>query len=212
MATYRNGILGSFSGTVGSVVFTTWKGIPVIRSKPIRKNSTPSVFQEQQRARFKLISVFLKPLKELLKQTFGQSAVGMSWFNKALSENKSSITGNYPDIVIDYPKIVLSKGRLPLGEPPSISSPETGKLLLTWKIGDGIDKDLTAGSAFIAAYQEELNRWIIGQYAINEGITSCILEVEPFASKAVQTYIGFISKNNLKKSESRYMGLVNVSL
>ncbi len=210
MATYKNGILGSFSGTVGSVVFTTWKGIPVIRSRPIRKNNTPSALQEQQRARFKLISCFLKPLKDLFKQTFGQSAVGLSWFNKALSENKSAIAGDYPAMAIDYPKIVLSKGRLPLGEPPTISSEESGKLSLTWKIGDGIDNDLTAGSAFIAAYQEELNRWIIGQYEINDGVTSCILEVEPFAGKAAQTYIGFISKTSPKKSEGRYMGVINV--
>jgi hypothetical protein len=213
VATYKNGILGSFSGKIGSVVFSTWKGIPVIRSKPIRKNSTPTALQEQQRARFKLISGFLKPLSDLLKQTFEQSAVGMSWFNKALSENKSAITGNFPSITIDYPKIVLSKGRLPLGEPPSISSPETGRILLTWKIGDGIEKDqkdLTAGSTFIAAYQEELNRWIFGQYAINDRITNCVLEVEPFGGKAVQAFIGFISKTSPKKSESRYMGVLNV--
>jgi hypothetical protein len=210
MATYKNGILGSFSGKIGSVVFTTWKGIPVIRSKPIRKNINPSPLQEQQRAKFKLISGFLKPLKDLLNQTFHQSATGMSWFNKALSENKSAITGNYPLITIDYPKILLSKGKLPLGEPPTISSQESGKLLLTWKKGDGIDRDLTEGSAFIAAYQEELNRWIIGQYDISSGITNCVLDVEPFVDKGVQTYIGFISKNGSKKSESRYMGVVNV--
>jgi hypothetical protein len=210
MATYKNGILGSFSGKIGSVVFTTWKGIPVIRSKPIRKNINPSPLQEQQRARFKLISGFLKPLKDLLNQTFHQSAMGMSWFNKALSENKSAITGNYPFIAIDYTKILLSKGKLPLGEPPTISSQESGKLLLIWKKGDGIDRDLTEGSAFIAAYQEELNRWIIGQYDISSGITNCVLDVEPFVDKGVQTYIGFISKNGSKKSESRYMGVVNV--
>jgi Family of unknown function (DUF6266) len=210
MATYKNGILGSFSGKIGSVVFTTWKGIPVIRSKPIRKKINPSPLQEQQRAKFKLISGFLKPLKDLLNQTFHQSAMGMSWFNKALSENKSAIIGNYPLTAIDYPKILLSKGKLPLGEPPTISSQESGKLLLTWKKGDGIDRDLTEGSAFIAAYQEELNRWIIGQYDISSGITTCVLDVEPFVDKGVQTYIGFISKNSSKKSESRYMGVVNV--
>jgi hypothetical protein len=210
VATYRNGILGSFSGKVGSVVFTTWKGIPVIRSKPIRKNTVPSALQEDQRARFKLMTGFLKPLSDLLRQTFEQSAVGMSWYNKALSENRSAITDSHPYLAIDYPKIVLSKGRLPLGEPPTISSREPGRLILTWKMGDGIDKDLTAGSVFIAAYQEELNRWIIGQYEINEGITSCILEVEPFAGKAVQTYIGFISKTSPRKSESRYVGLISI--
>jgi hypothetical protein len=210
VATYRNGILGSFSGKVGSVVFTTWKGIPVIRSKPIRKNTVPSALQEDQRARFKLMTGFLKPLNDLLRQTFEQSAVGMSWYNKALSDNRSAITGSYPNIAIDYPKIVLSKGRLPLGEPPTISSSETGKLLLTWKTGDGIDRDLTAGTAFIAAYLEEFNRWIIGQYNIVEGITSYMLDVEPFVGKSVQTYIGFISKTCPRKSESRYMGPIDI--
>jgi hypothetical protein len=210
VAKYKNGILGTFSGTVGSVVFSTWKGIPVIRSKPKYRNTIRSVAQLQQMEKFKLISAFLKPLKDLLKETLELSASDVSWFNKALSENKSAITGNFPALAIDYPSIVLSKGRLPLGEPPAISSPESGKLLLTWKIGDGIDRDLTEGSAFIAAYQEELNRWIIGQYAINEDITSCILLVEPFSGKAVQTYIGFISKTSPKKSESRYMGVLNV--
>ncbi len=210
MATYSNGILGTFSGSVGSVVFSTWKGIPVIRSKPIHRNTIPTISQLEQREKFKLISAFLKPLKDLLKETFGLSASNMSWFNKALSENKSAITGKYPNQTIDYSRIVLSKGRLPLGQPPVISSPESGKILLSWNIGDGIDRDLTAGNTFVAAYQEEFNRWIIGQYAINEGITSCILEVESFAGKAVQTYIGFISANSPKKSESRYMGVLNV--
>jgi len=210
VATFRNGILGIYSGTVGSVVFTSWNGIPVIRSRPVRKKTEVSVLQEQQRAKFKLMSDFLRPLKDLLNQTFKQTSVGMTCFNKAFSVNKLAITGNYPSIAIDYPQILLSKGRLPFGEPPTISSPESGKLLLTWKTGDGIDKDLTTGSAFIAAYQEELKRWIIGQYIINDGITHCILDVEPFAGKPVQTYIGFLSKNGKKTSESRYMGVVHV--
>ncbi len=210
MATYQNGILGTFNGRIGSVVFTTWNGIPVIRSRPVRKNFTISVLQEQQRARFKMMQDFLRPLKDLLNQTFKQQSAGMSCVNKASSVNKSAITGNYPSLAIDYAQILLSKGRLPFGEPPTISSPEAGKLLLTWKTGDGIDKDLTAGSAFIAAYQEDLNRWIFGQFDISIGVTSCILDVTPFVGKSVRTYIGFLSKNGKKTSESRYIGLINL--
>jgi hypothetical protein len=210
VATYSNGILGSFSGTIGSVVFTSWNGIPVIRSRPIRKNFTVSVLQEQQRLKFKLMSDFLRPLKDLLNQTFKEKSAGMTCVNKALSVNKSSITGNYPSLAINYAQILLSKGRLPFGEPPTISSQESGKLLLTWKTGDGIDKDLTVGSAFIVAYQEDLNRWIFGQYDISNGITSCMLDVTPFVGKSAHTYIGFILKNGKKTSESRYMGVVNI--
>ena len=121
MATYNQGILGSFSGTVGSVVGSSWRGIPVIKSRPVRKKTGLTDLQEQQRARFLLMTRFLRPLTDLFNQTFQKSAVGMTCFNKAFSENKAAITGDYPAIKVDYPKIVLSKGRLPLGEPPTIS-------------------------------------------------------------------------------------------
>ncbi len=210
MATYNNGILGSFSGTVGSVVGSSWRGIPVIKSRPVRKKTDLTDLQERQRARFLLMNRFLRPLTDLLNQTFQKSAVGMTCFNKAFSMNSQAITGDYPGITIDYPKIVLSKGRLPLGEPPTLSSPEPGKLLLTWKTGDGINRQLTGGGVFIAAYSEELSRWIFNQYALGDGSTSCMLDAAPFRGKQVQTYIGFVSTGNRKMSESRYMGPIAI--
>jgi hypothetical protein len=210
MAIYNNGILGAFSGTVGNVVGSTWRGIPVLRARPVRKNFTVSPLQQEQRERFQMMSVFLRPLSELLNQTFKKSAAGMTCFNKALSENKHAIDGLYPDIKVDYSKIILSRGRLPLGEPPTLISQEAGKLLLNWNTGDGINKLLTAGSAFIAAYCEEFNRWIFGQYTISNGVNSYMLEVAPFAGKQVQAYIGFISKGGQRFSESRYMGQLNI--
>jgi len=210
MAIYSNGILGEFSGKVGTVVGSSWKGIPVIRKIPVRKQTEYSDLQKQQWARFRLMTGFLRPLTDLLNQTFKNSVTGMTCYNKAFSENIQAITGDYPEISIDYPRIVLSKGRLPLGEPPTISSPEDGKLLLSWKTGDGINWQLTSGAAFIAAYNEELGRWIIGQSIISESQSSCMLDVSPIKGKSAQTYIGFISRGYKKVSESRYMGLVNI--
>jgi hypothetical protein len=57
MATYNN-ILGEFSGKVGAVVSSSWKRIPVIRSKPVRKKTGYSILLEQQKARFLLMSGF----------------------------------------------------------------------------------------------------------------------------------------------------------
>jgi Family of unknown function (DUF6266) len=210
MAIYNNGILGEFRGKIGSVIGSSWNGIPIIRKIPVRKETEYSDLQKQQWARFRLMTGFLRPLTDLFNQTFKNSAAGMTGYNKAFSENSHAITGEYPAISIDYPQIVLSKGRLPYGEPPTISSPEEGKLLLTWKTGDGIDKHLTNGIAFIAAYNEEFNRWIFGQYPISESQSSCMLDVRPFIGKSAQTYIGFISKSSKKVSQSRYMGAVNI--
>ena len=118
-----------------------------------------------------LMTKFLRPLTELFNQTYRNSAVGMTCFNKAFSENRKAITGDYPALGIDYPRILLSKGKLPLGEPPTLSSPGKGKLMLTWKTGDGINQHLTRGRAFIAAYSEEFRRWIFNQFDLGNGST-----------------------------------------
>jgi Family of unknown function (DUF6266) len=210
MATYQHGILGPFSGKIGQVVGTSWNGIPVMRSLPVRKKIEPSAKQQDQRARFVMMNGFLRPLTELLRLSFGNKTKNKTPFNQAFSANIKAAEGLYPALTIDYTKICLSKGKLPLGEPPSVASDEPGKLLLTWKIGDGINQDLTFGTAFIAAYSDELNRWIYKTHEIIDGQTSCLLDVVPFMGRPAHVYIGFIAKGKQKTAESRYMGLINV--
>src|SRR5579862_4954230 len=115
MAIYTNGILGPFSGTIGSVIGSSWRGIPVIRSKPVQKKTELTILQEQQIAKFSLMTKFLRPLTDLLNQTFQKPGVGKTCFNQAFSVNYPAITGEHPAIGINYSRIMLSKGRLPLG-------------------------------------------------------------------------------------------------
>ena len=78
MATYNNGILGPFSGTIGNGrrQFLE-RNTGDTEQNPFAKISKSLDLQEQQRARVSLlISKFLQPLTDLLNQTFKKSAVG----------------------------------------------------------------------------------------------------------------------------------------
>ena len=48
MGTFKNGILGGFSGTLGPAVGSSWKGINVIRSRPTRKRYRTSEEKTRQ--------------------------------------------------------------------------------------------------------------------------------------------------------------------
>ena len=49
MGKLQNGILDGFSGKVGTVVGSTWKGIPVMRARPrLKKNRSFSQAQQEQ--------------------------------------------------------------------------------------------------------------------------------------------------------------------
>jgi len=65
MAKYKSGINGPFSGKIGPVTGSSWKGTPYIKSNnrvaPERK---PSVAQLNQRMVFAMVSRWLRPMKE----------------------------------------------------------------------------------------------------------------------------------------------------
>src|SRR6059058_5524667 len=107
MGTFVKGILGSFSGKVGTVVGSTWKGIPVMKSLSGPRKGSPTLLQLEQQARFTLMIKFLRPLTALFNETFSSGAVGMSGFNKAFSYNVlNGITGVYPAFTVNYPMLL----------------------------------------------------------------------------------------------------------
>lgn len=113
MGTIKQGILGGFSGKVGSVVGASWKGIAYMRSQADHVKNPRSAAQNYHREAIKVVTNFLKPLAATLRITFGEHAQKMSAFNKAVSVNYHKCLKNvdgHPDI--DYEKIVVSQGSL----------------------------------------------------------------------------------------------------
>jgi Family of unknown function (DUF6266) len=212
MGTIEKGYLGGFKGILGTAVGSKWKGKSVVKSRPPRKRTTPSTeLQLQQQAKFALIIAFLKPIRTLLNQTYKKPAAGdMSGHNMAFSVNKDAITGVYPAFAIDYPKVLLSQGGLDNVDAPAAASNAAGKLVFTWTDNsDGVN-ELISDMAFVAAYSEEKKRWIQKQQVATRSAGTCTLDVPAFSGKPVQTYIGFMSADRKKISDSLYTGVVNI--
>jgi hypothetical protein len=212
MGTFEKGYLGGFSGKVGTAVGSTWKKLNVLRSRPPQKRrGQPTDTQLQQQAKFALMTGFLQPLTDLLNQTYNVLARGsMSGFNKAFSVNKEAISGVYPALAVDYPKVLLSKGSLPNATSAAAASTVAGKLAFTWIDNSGTNSALISDLAFVAVYNEELKHWIFVQKAAARNAATYTLDVTPFSGKPVQTYIGFMSADRKKVASSLYTGQVNV--
>src|SRR5438045_1232963 len=97
MGTIIKGILGGFSGTVGTVIGGNWKGIDYMRSKGTNRNRTPTEKQLTQQLRFALAIRFLQPMTGLLHIGFNDFAVKKTGVNSALSYTlKTAVGGTYP--------------------------------------------------------------------------------------------------------------------
>lgn len=134
MGTIKQGILGGFSGKVGTVIGGNWKGIDYMRSKAASISNPKTEAQLDQRARFAAALKFLQPLTPFLRIGFKNYAVKMTAFNSAMSYNlNNALVGSYPEYFIDYASALVSRGSLPGAMNPQIQSTNPGQIDFTWE-------------------------------------------------------------------------------
>jgi len=110
------GILGGFSGTVGTVVGSTnKKGEDIIRAKSKKRRTANTEGQVIQQTKFGLVTGFMQGVNPLLKTGLKQvaSAENMLTHNYACRHAlKYAVVGTDAQPELDYSKIIISDGSL----------------------------------------------------------------------------------------------------
>ena len=98
MGRFIKGILGGFTGKIGPVIGSNWRGIEYMNSRPKKRTGTPNPFFEGQKARFKLAAIFLKTIGDVVKLSFHKAGSKIIGRNSSLAHLlKNAISGNFPD-------------------------------------------------------------------------------------------------------------------
>lgn len=131
MGIIKRGILGGFSGRIGNVVGSSWKGLAVVKSLPLSVANPRTTAQTTQRSKFSntvafgslLLTNFIKPL-------WDRAAVHMSGFNAFVKANVGLMpSGPLPD----YSGLILSEGPLGTLDVTNVDATAgTGVLVLTF--------------------------------------------------------------------------------
>lgn len=134
MAKFLKGIHGAYSGKVGNVVGSSWRNVDYVKSLPKQRSTKATPAQLAQQAKFALAVSFLSPIKDLLNLGYSDHLLGKSTgYNKALQYALShAISGEYPDLEVDYSAVVVSRG--PLSNLMGVSWQETSarEIRLSW--------------------------------------------------------------------------------
>ncbi|HLA60043.1 MAG TPA: DUF6266 family protein [Puia sp.] len=218
MGKLLKGINGPFSGKVGTAVGYIWNDIAVIRARPKSRRRPFSEKELNQQARFALMNRFLIPLKNLLNTSFGHLAYRMNGFNKGFSYNvKAAILGFRPDLSIDFPRVLLSRGDLAKAEAATVTALTPLTLQFNWIDQSGTGNARETDQVFVAVFSAEKKRWF---YRLNVATRSAgsftlelkkvMLDPSPFEGKPLQTYIGFMAADGTDASDSVYTGIVNM--
>jgi flagellar basal body rod protein FlgB len=208
MGTILKGILGGFSGKVGTVIGGSWKGIDYMRARPSGNSNPMSAAQLEQRAKFMLIVRFQHPLTAFLRIGFKNQAIKMSGFNAATSYNlANAITGTYPAYEVDYSKVLVSQGTLPGALNPEVTSTTAGEIEYTWE-DNSTDTDASATDKALLVVYNPLKKQavtVVGGNTRTGGSQSITLPAN-FTGDEVQCFISFSTEKQSVLSNSGYVG------
>jgi hypothetical protein len=212
MAIIPQGITGPFIGRVGPVVGYISRGKSVMRGRPnVSKSRKPSPLQRQQHAKFSLMNKFLGPIIPFLNETKKTVDIDLTGYNKAFSYNvKNAIAGTYPDLIIDYSMVLLTRGDLPNIKSFQAKSQSTGQITFNWTDNSGTGLARPDDKAFLAVCCPAINQWICELNLTERSAGNCIFNVTLFSGRTVQIYMGFLSSDGKEVSDSLYMGSAQI--
>lgn len=211
MARMNNGILDDFSGKIGKVVGSNWRGVSYMRAKSKERTGAPSEAQLTQQAKFAVAGRFSQSMNDLLTLGFRDQAVKMTGKNygQALIL-KEAITGEYPNFQIDYSKVILTQGKLPRIKKPVTAPEANGIVKFTWTNDAGTKLAKANDQAILIAYCPEENETEYAFGAARDAGTGT-LDLSEFSGKKVQTWLSFMSANGKLLATSVYCGEITIT-
>ena len=213
MGTIKQGVLGPFSGKVGTVIGSVWKGIAVMRGIAPSVTDAKSEAQLAHRAKFKLIVSFLHSMTAFLRVSFKSQAVKMSEFNAAFSRNiRQAVTGAYPAFTVDYTRALVSCGSLPGVVNGAAASVLAGKVDFTWDDNSSDAGAMADDKVLLLVYNPLRNQSVSlsGGKTRAEGADSLIVP-DLFTGETVECYLAFVKANGGETSNSQWVGSVEVA-
>lgn len=212
MGKIRKGILGGFSGKVGTVVGANWKGIAYMRSLPIKVKNPKTLAQRSQRNKFALTLSFLKPMTGLIRIGWKLYAQKQSPFNAAMSYTiANAITGAYPNYSIDPGAVLISRGSL-AGAFNANATSTMGSIQFTWTDNSGATTAKTTDKALLAVLNPTKNEAVFDTENATRTTAAMTLNLPAdWQGNTVEVYIGFVSEDGKEVANSVYLGVVIVS-
>ena len=204
MGTIKQGILGPFSGKVGTVVGGTWKGINYMRSIAQNIKNPRTEGQQTQRSKFSLSLALLKPLTAYIRTGFKAYANKQTAFNSAMSYIlKNAISGAYPDFSLDFEKVLVSRGNLAQAANASATA-KTGYVEIHWTYnGEGSATDF----AMPLAFNKDNGEAVFSTCAATRSAQTLNLNTpDEWAGSKIVVYLGMISADGTNVANSLYFG------
>ena len=211
MATYSKGANGAFSGKVGSIIGSSWRGVDYLRSLPKKNNKPSSDLQIAQRSKFALAPIYLSPIKDILNIGFKDKQLNkITGYNAAVKIFlNQAIGGDYPDFVIDFSQIVMSKGSLSVFHGLTAVLQDSN-LLINWQSipnrYNSFDDDLL----MVVLFNDTKKMYLVYEEAQRNALTYTAIIGNNFTGDVFYGWVFAVKRENNVVANSQYLGSFNM--
>lgn len=211
MGKIKQGILGGFSGKVGPVIGTSWKGKAVMRAIALSYNDANSVAQQQQRLKFKLLIQFLAEVNGFIERGFRNRAVGMTAPNAAMRLNlDGAISGDWPNYKVAYDKVMVSNGVIDLPYSP-VGTLDGSDISATWSDNSGLGNADAADKAMMLVYNPAKRQSIYNTNVAERSERSAVISTPAaWSGDTVEAWLAMRREKDGETSKSFYLGSFNL--
>ncbi|MEX0773893.1 MAG: DUF6266 family protein [Balneolales bacterium] len=211
MAKFKDGIFGPASGSVSNLILSHRRGKPYLKSKPDKVHNPQTQKQMASRKKLSMMARLLGTFKPFIRAGFTELPDGLSSRDVAYSANSKRIfTGEYPDIKIDYAKVLVSEGSL---EPANGAGVELNGpvLTFTWDPDSHTDKPFSNHEiAMVLVYDAGADSIVYSLRASERRSVQFDFEIPTGMASSPDTlhaWISFASPDGKRVSDSVYLGL-----
>lgn len=211
MATSNSGIPGNFTGRIGNTVYYFLNGKWVSRSiAAVTKPATPGKLAIQMR--MGIASTVLRQLKPFINLGYRQLAIAKKDNASNVAKSfllRNAMTGEYPDISIDYEKMKVSEGPLMPALESSVTQVAEG-LRFNWFADPLAPWPDYTDQVMMLAYFPSMGKIVFDLYGAQRLQGTALLPISaPMQSEYMETYISFVSADRSATATSCYTGSIN---
>lgn len=209
MAKTNTGILGSFVGTIGPVTGYLRNGQNILRSSTSNVRYKHTALRTEQLEKIKVCNRFTKAFSRtgFFNKAFPAYGSYGTGYNRVTSVlMNQALLGNYPDIHLSYPQVMISKGKLPQALHAAATTMTDGNIYFSFSDNSDTGTAAATDKVILVAYCEALNHAMFSLSAATRKDCEAVLKTSPLKGYAVETWIGFLSNDETNASDSFYTG------
>jgi len=210
MATYEFGPLGPFRGKLGTVIGSSWKGKPYMRSLPGKITKEPTQKKKNAQSAFSFVSKWLAPINELVMIGFHHYDLSKTGRMSAHSYNSlNALIKSSEGFSIDYSKALFSYGTLPGALTMDAKLTEDDTVLIIWST-ETLEEARPSDVLMYLVYFPDKRKadYAIGEHSRKDGKMLFKVPAENRGQR-MEIMIAFKSVIDNNVSTSQYLGAIS---